>query len=90
MMVAGAPPFRVFVLGMAFSFYDRGDSWSDKLSKSLAIIAYLLEELATEHGGCRLLSPLLGRRKFFTKLPLLGNISLPSLVIPFEISNLKF
>lgn len=55
------PPFRVFVLGsgfMAFSFYDSGDSWSGKLSKSIAIIAYSLDEFATEHGGCHLLPPL--------------------------------
>lgn len=61
MMGASAPPFRVFVLGllyMAFSFYDTGDSWSGKLSKSIAIIAYTMEEFAIEHGGCHLLPPL--------------------------------
>ena len=54
MMVASAPPLKVFVLGllyMAFSFYDSGDSWSYKLSKSIAIIAYTLEEFATERCG---------------------------------------
>ena len=53
MMGASAPPFRVFVPGllyMAFSFYDSGDSWSGKLSKSIAIIAYSLDEFAIE--GC--------------------------------------
>ena len=53
-----APPFRVFVPGllyMAFSFYDSGDSRSGKLFKSIAIIAYTMEEFATEHGGCHLL-----------------------------------
>jgi hypothetical protein len=61
MMGAIAPPFRVFVPGllyMAFSFYDSGDSWSGKLFKSIAIIAYSLDEFATEHGGCHLLPPL--------------------------------